>query len=229
MPFSHFPVPSIDPSSGSLFAVFEPAIVKRRERALKDIDHRPINLGILNRARPETEVILVVLFVDGDMDDLLSVRDHCQIRVVRDNDDLTALFGVLEKLNENLVDTFVIQVILRLINHERYVATVEHQIENQEETSTFTRGQLLQIFSIDFEVILCFQIIEAEEVVIEINGLLLQSHLLKNVTFGVFALSCALVGVQVLIDSFQHGENCSLVLPVSDGTNEVFQDGLAVI
>jgi hypothetical protein len=44
-----FRPPSESVSDRSLFAVFEPAIIERRERAFEDINNRAIDIGALNR------------------------------------------------------------------------------------------------------------------------------------------------------------------------------------
>lgn len=55
---------------------------------------------------PERKLKSFLLFFlsNRNVDDLLSVGDDRQIGIMSDDDDLTPLFGVFEKLDEDLVD-----------------------------------------------------------------------------------------------------------------------------
>ena len=72
----------------ALPSVLQPPIIKRGERAFENVDHRSIDPRILNSSRFKGKVITIVCLVYCNVDYLLGIGHDCQIRVVRDDDDL---------------------------------------------------------------------------------------------------------------------------------------------
>ena len=56
---------------------------------------------------------------------LFRIAEHGDVRIVRDKDQLTSGLHILHALHDNIVDEFVVKVILRLVNKKRSLAVQE--------------------------------------------------------------------------------------------------------
>src|SRR6267143_3434789 len=114
---------------GSSESIFPLPINEGRLCSFKNLHDSGLDLGGLNGTGDISK--LIVGLVAASANDLLGIADHCQIRIVRDHDYLAALLRRLATGNENLVNGLVVEVLLRLIDNQRYVVLIHQEIEDQ--------------------------------------------------------------------------------------------------
>ena len=93
-------------------------------RTLQHGDTQKVRRWVLDRTRGVRNLVAIVLFVHLRMNDLISVAHYRQIRVVRDDDNLTPASGFTQTGHQHIVDRLVVQVVLRLIDDEWNITAI---------------------------------------------------------------------------------------------------------
>jgi hypothetical protein len=79
--------------------------------------------------------------------------DH-EIRIVGDQDDLTARFRVLEVARQQLVDGLIVEILVWLIDDQRScIHGIEAEIQDQQDNPLRSRRKLFEVGTIVFEAV----------------------------------------------------------------------------
>jgi hypothetical protein len=70
-----------------------------------------------------------ILFIDVGMNDLVCIAHYCQVGTVSHNDYLTWLACLPQTCHQHVINSLIIQIVLRLVNDQRNVAAVNQQIK----------------------------------------------------------------------------------------------------
>src|SRR5215813_1432643 len=112
--------------------VFPTAVVKGRICAFEHVDRRFVYWVILNRSAVVGNLVAMCL-VEIAADHLVGVTHDGKIRIMRDNDDLTPVPCPADAIHEKLHHGFVVKVLLRLVDDDRYLLGIKKQIENEKQ------------------------------------------------------------------------------------------------
>lgn len=106
-------------------------------RPFEDVNDELSDHGVFNPTRRVVDPVSIHLVYLG-VDDLFCVANDREVGVVSNDDNLPPLLRMPESWDQRSRDCVVIQVLFRLIDHERDVPLVDEKVEEQQEVSSLT-------------------------------------------------------------------------------------------